>query len=123
MKLVLSALPKTWILDVDGTLVKHNGYLLDGEDELLEGVSEFFENISDNDLVILLTARDEAYVPQLKKLMSKRGLRFDYVITNAPHGERILINDNKPSGLNTAFAINKIRDAKMEIDVEIDQNL
>ena len=34
--LSLSKLPHTWILDLDGTIVKHNGYKLDGKDSLLE---------------------------------------------------------------------------------------
>ncbi len=29
-KLILSTLPKTWIFDLDGTLLRHNGYKLDG---------------------------------------------------------------------------------------------
>ena len=41
MDLVLSALNKTWIIDIDGTLFKHNGYKINRE-ELLEGVSVFF---------------------------------------------------------------------------------
>lgn len=36
--LTLSTLPKTWIFDLDGTLVKHNGYKIDGHDTLLERV-------------------------------------------------------------------------------------
>ena len=34
-RFTLSPLPKTWILDLDGTLVKHNGYKTDGRDSLL----------------------------------------------------------------------------------------
>mgnify|MGYP000473837595 CR=1 FL=1 len=123
MKLVLSPLPKTWIFDVDGTILKHNGYLSDGGDELLNGVREFFDDIPNNDLIILLTARKEKFIPKLKEFLVGKGIRFDYIIGNVPHGERILINDSKPSGLKTAFAINKIRDAKMEIDYTIDLNL
>ena len=48
----LSKLPKTWLIDVDGTLVKHNGYL-EGKDELLDGVIDFFEKIPQQDKVIL----------------------------------------------------------------------
>lgn len=123
MKLVLSPLPKTWIFDVDGTILKHNGYLSDDGDELLNGVREFFDDIPNNDLIILLTARKEKFIPKLKEFLVGKGIRFDYIIGNVPHGERILINDSKPSGLKTAFAINKIRDAKMEIDYTIDLNL
>ena len=43
-KVVLSSLPKTWLIDIDGTIVKHNGHL-NGEDELLSGVLEFFVKI------------------------------------------------------------------------------
>ena len=32
--LILSTLPKTWIFDLDGTLLKHNGYKSDGIDTL-----------------------------------------------------------------------------------------
>ena len=31
-EIVLSSLGHTWILDLDGTLVKHNGYKIDGAD-------------------------------------------------------------------------------------------
>lgn len=44
-KLILSTLPKTWIFDLDGTLVKHNGYKLDGADTLLAGAKEYLESI------------------------------------------------------------------------------
>ena len=39
-KLILSTLPKTWVFDLDGTILKHNGYKLDGEDTLLKGVKD-----------------------------------------------------------------------------------
>ena len=48
-QLNLSTLSKTWIFDLDGTLVKHNGYKLDGMDTLLEGVKEYLENIPRED--------------------------------------------------------------------------
>lgn len=34
--LVLSTLPKTWIFDLDGTLLKYNSYIIDGIDTVLE---------------------------------------------------------------------------------------
>lgn len=39
-RLSLSSLPHTWLIDIDGTLLKHNGYK-EGGDELLEGVLDF----------------------------------------------------------------------------------
>ena len=44
----LSTLGHTWILDLDGTIVKHNGYKIDGQDTLLDGALEFLKNISEN---------------------------------------------------------------------------
>ena len=41
-----------------------------------------------------------------------------------PMGERILINDNKPSGLKCAYAITPERNHGLaEIEFEIDKNL
>ena len=37
-------------------------------------------------------------------------IRYDIIINNAPYGERILVNDMKPSGLITALAFNSSRD-------------
>ena len=40
-----------------------------------------------------------------------------------PFGERILVNYRKPSGLDTAYAVNKDRDEKFEIDYIINEEL
>ena len=40
-----------------------------------------------------------------------------------PMGERILVNDRKPSGLAMAFSINKDRDSKFEINYRINKDL
>ena len=118
-----SPLTKTWILDVDGTIVKHNGYLIDGYDTLLGGVKEFFKTIPDVDKIILLTARKEEYLEDLKKFLKENNLRYDYLLTDMPMGERILVNDRKPSGLDMAFAFNKSRDEKLEIEYKINKEL
>ena len=100
--LEFSPLAKTWVLDVDGTLVKHNGYKIDGYDTLLDGVKEFFETLSPDDKVVLLTARKEEYLPALKDFLAQNNIRYDYLLTDMPMGERILVNDDKPSGLKCA---------------------
>ena len=121
--LELSTLAKTWILDIDGTLVKHNGYKIDGHDTLLDGVKEFFEKISPDDKVVLLTARKEEYLPTLKDFLFSNNIRYDYLLTDMPMGERILVNDRKPSGLDMAFAINKNRDENLDIVYKISEEL
>lgn len=119
----LSSLAHTWILDVDGTIVKHNGYKIDGYDTLLDGVKEFFETLPSDDKVILLTARTSEYLNSLKEFLRVNGIRYDAILTDIPMGERILVNDNKPSGLNCAYAINKNRDSDLYIDYKINGEL
>lgn len=121
-KLKLSGLPKTWLIDLDGTIVRHNGYL-EGEERLLPGVKEFFEKLPKNDVVIILTSRPEVYREDTERFLKQNGLRYDAIIFGLPHGERILINDAKPSGLKTAYAINKDRDGIFNVEYEIDVNL
>ena len=122
-KLEFSPLSKTWILDIDGTLVKHNGYKIDGHDTLLDGVKEFFKKLSSDDKVVLLTARKEEYLPALKDFLAKNNIRYDVLLTDMPMGERILANDRKPSGLDMAFAVNKNRDTKLDISYKINEEL
>ena len=121
-QLTLSTLPKTWLIDIDGTIVKHNGYK-DGRDTLLNGVSEFFAKLPKDDKVILLTARESSQIASLKDFLAKHKIRFDALISDLPFGERILVNDTKPSGLKTAFAINKNRDEDFRIEVERDERV
>ena len=121
--LKLSSLPHTWILDVDGTIVKHNGYKIDGYDTFLPGVKDFFASLPSQDRVILLTARKAEYLPALKEFLTKNQIRYDHIITDVPMGERILVNDNKPSGLKCAYAVNKERDGILNIGWLLDENI
>ena len=121
--LELSTLAKTWILDVDGTLVKHNGYKIDGHDTLLPGVKEFFEKIPFQDKIVLLTARKDECLEDLKNFLQKHRLRYDYILTDMPMGERILINDDKPSGLKCAYAICKERDSELRLDFKLSDDI
>lgn len=106
--LELSTLPKTWLIDVDGTLFVHNGHL-QGEDQLVEGCKQFLDQIPATDTIILLTSRSEAYRHQTECALEKHGIRYDRLLVNLPVGERILVNDIKPLGLKTAIALNVTR--------------
>ena len=121
--LKLSPLAKTWIFDVDGTVVKHNGHKIDGHDTLLEGVKVFFDNLALEDKVILLTARKEHELEELKSFLKNNNIRYDYILSDMPVGERILVNDKKPSGLSTSYAVNKERDEALDIKYVVDKNL
>ena len=119
-ELTLSKLRKTWIFDVDGTLVEHNGYKTGG-DRLLPGVKEFFDSIPAEDFILLLTAREAEAREQTIEFLNREGIRFDAIMFEMPVGERILINDDKPSGLPMSFSLRRVRnqglsDVRLTID-------
>lgn len=110
----LSSLKKTWIFDIDGTLLKHNGYLQDNE-EILNGVKNFFKNnIEKEDFVLLLTARNEKYRKVTEDFLLKNEINYNLIIYGLPCGERIIFNDKKETGLKTAYSINLERDLGLE---------
>ena len=123
LKHKVSALNKTWIFDLDGTIVKHNGYKIDGIDSFLTGAKEFLENIPKEDMIIFLTSRKEEYKKQTIEFLQEYGIRYNQIIFNAPYGERILINDRKLSGLNCSLAVNTQRDEFMKDVFEVDESL
>jgi hypothetical protein len=117
LTLTLSPLAHTWLLDLDGTIVKHNGYKLDGRDTLLDVAMEFLRSIPSGDMVVFITSRTSEYREMTESFLAGQGIRYDHIIYNAPFGERILINDRKPSGLDTAVAVNIVRDGAVDIEI------
>jgi hypothetical protein len=107
--LKLSLLPKTWFIDIDGVILSHNGHLVNKQ-SLIKNIDYFFKQIPNDDLVILITAREKKYKKITEETLKKNRVRFNMIIYGVPVGERILINDQKPGGLKTAIAINTIRD-------------
>lgn len=116
--LILSTLPKTWVLDLDGTILKHNGYKIDGVDTLLPGAKEYLDQIPAEDYILILTSRTDEYRNQTISFLKENGIRYNEILFNIPMGERIVVNDRKPSGLDMAFAINMDRDKFMTVNVE-----
>lgn len=120
---IVSGLGKTWIFDLDGTILKHNGYIIDGEDSFLLGAQEFLQSIDKNDMIIFVTSRKLDMKEKTELFLKSNNIRFDSIIYEAPYGERILVNDRKLSGLQTAIAINTTRDQFMEDRIQIDNSL
>lgn len=118
----LSCLGHTWLIDLDGTIVKHNGYKIDGVDSLLDGAKEFLDSIPEGDKVIFLTSREESFRHQTEEFLKDNQIKYDLIMYDLPYGERILLNDRKESGLETAVATNKRRNSrefpKIYIDTE-----
>ena len=127
-ELRLSPLGHTWILDFDGTLVRHNGYKdgVTNTDQWLPGALEFLHSIPADDYVLILTAREDE--PDVRnrtiEFIRAANVRFNDIKFGMPMGERILINDNKPSGLVCSHAITPNRNQGLnELNLIIDQNL
>lgn len=112
--LVLSTLPKTWVFDLDGTLLKHNGYKIDGVDTILPGALKYLNTIPSEDKIIIFTSRTNEYKQMTLDFLKENGVRYDEILFNMPMGERIIVNDRKPSGLDMSVAINMDRD-KLEL--------
>ena len=120
--LKLSSLPKTWIFDLDGTILVHNGYK-NGGDRILPGVKEFFDKIPETDHILILTARKEEVLESTIEFLKDNGIKYNNILADIPFGERILLNDMKDSGLKTAYAVNLKRDEGLNFSVYVDEDL
>jgi len=104
-------LSHTWFIDLDGTILRHNGYIINKTDTLLTGVKKFFKEIPKKDKIILTTSRSKKNSNKTIRFLKKNKIKFDQIIFDLPYGERILINDIKPKNkLKTAISINVKRD-------------
>lgn len=124
----LSPLGHTWVLDFDGTLVRHNGYKdgVTNTDQWLPGAVDFLKSIPASDYVLILTAREDE--PDIRRrtidFIRDAGVRFNDIKFGMPMGERILINDSKPSGLVCAHAVCPTRNQGFDdFKLTIDENL
>ncbi len=123
MELELSPLGHTWLFDLDGTILKHNGYKTDGKDTILEGVDQLFFDIPEGDMILFVTSRKLEEREQTEQFLRENHIRFDQIVYGLPYGERILVNDKKPSGLPTAIAINTERDCCVKLNIEVNEQL
>ena len=95
----------TWIFDVDGTIAEVNQPPYDN-DKLLPGVKEMWAQIPKDDMIVIMTARPKDIQEKTLKFIRDSGLHYHLAIFGVHHGERIVVNDNKPGGLQTAIAWN-----------------
>lgn len=119
--IALSPLGHTWVLDLDGTILKHNGYKIDGKDSFLDGAREFLCSIPDSDTIVFLTSRTDEYKQLTLDFLREHNVRYNHIIFNIPFGERILVNDDKPSGLHCSVAINLKRDVFDMPEIAVDE--
>jgi len=102
---------KTIFCDIDGVLFKHYGLDLDSRSkeniEILEGVKNQFQKWESNGYnIILVTGRRESERKITKKQLKNALLKYDKLIMGIGGGVRVLINDKKPTGEETAICFN-----------------
>ena len=90
---------------------------------MLPGTDRLFDQIKDGDMVIIVTSRSVQYRELTEKFLSDNHIRYDSIIYEAPYGERILINDRKPSGRDMAFAFNIDRDIACAFEIRENESL
>ena len=119
----LSPLGHTWLFDHDGTIVKHNGWKEPEGDTLLDGARQMLAHLPEGDTIIFLTSRTEEQREMTEGFLKRQGIRYDHILFGLPYGERIVVNDRKPSGLETALAVNTDRDVCWDGDFLVDEGL
>lgn len=114
--------PKTIICDIDGTLTTHEGGVClaakkDKGDftDLLKGTLKQFEEWELKGYkIILITGRKESMRKNTESFLASLGIFYDQLIMGVGGGVRVLINDRKSDGRDTAFAINVDRNEGLE---------
>ena len=89
----------------------------------MPGAREFLDSIPDRDMIIFLTARGAYEKEHTLRFLKENNVRYDHIIFDAGQGERIMINDMKPDGLVTAYAVNTKRDRFCQTEFITDSKL
>ena len=101
---------KRWTIfcDIDGIVFNDAGSLqniLAGGQFVLGGVKEKFHEWRGLDYyIVLTTARPESARAFTTAQLTKEGLYYDQLVMGLPVGPRVVINDEKPDGMKTAYA-------------------
>jgi hypothetical protein len=100
---------KTIFCDIDGTLLYHWRDLHDivtFQPTLLPGVTAKLAEWRDKDYyIVLTTARPEGCRSITQQHLDRHGIFYDQLIMGLPVGPRVVINDKKPNGMITSFAV------------------
>ncbi len=120
-KITLSPLRKSWFIDLDGTVLVHNKDVSKFDDQVIEKSLEFLSSIRE-DFIVFTTSRESKYKTKTEDFLEKNNIKYDAIIYDLPYGERLIINDNKPSGLVTAYSISVERNKGIDLEILVDNN-
>ena len=110
---------KTYICDLDGTLVMHHENINDYPDyaELLpESVETLIRLKNDNCCLVLITGRSKKETSKTLKQLEEKGIIFARCMFDMPIGIRFLVNDYKFENEPKAIAINIKRNAGWKLN-------
>lgn len=115
MKLGKAELPHTFLLDIDGCILKHQGTISRMITELPVATKEAIEAIdhliSKGHIIILTTGRPASCKKQTKKQLRLLGISYHQLVMGVGIGARVIVNDLRPGDDNpTAAAICLTRD-------------
>lgn len=109
---------KTMLLDIDGTLLRHQGDLSAQMTESIPALPGAVEKLNEWNrkgyYIVLVTGRKESMRDITRSQLQKAGLFYDQLVMGLPRGPRILINDNKPDMAETAIAFTIQRNVGIE---------
>lgn len=91
-------------MDIDGCVFEHRGNLfkcITQPPNVLPGViRKINEWIEKDYMIILVTGRKECMRKKTEEDLLRNGIVYDKLVMGLPRGERVLINDSKPSEPN-----------------------
>ena len=112
--------PTTYILDIDGTLLRHHedGSCTQWDPEravLLDGWREWFDDREKESAVtVLITSRPETLRDETEVVLRLLGLFWHALVMGVTSGDRVLVNDKKPGGEYRTCAVELPRTAGPE---------
>jgi hypothetical protein len=112
--------PSTIFLDIDGCILFHLGKISKitqhyDTQQILSGVLEKLDEWEAKGYrIVLTTGRPESLREITEQTLTRHGIFFNKLIMDLGGGKRYLINDRKPSGTDTAFAINLDRNVGLK---------
>ena len=101
----------TVFCDIDGTLIDHDSPIESFKSEYkMKLLSNTLQKLLEWDQkgynIILTTGRKESLRNITETQLSKVGIFYDQLIMGIGGGARYIINDRKPDGTDTSYAIN-----------------
>lgn len=116
-------MPKTIICDIDGTICQyHNPSEILSPNHLVtllpDVIEKFVEWNKKGYKILLITGRKESLREITTKQLAGVGIFYDQLIMGIGGGGRVLINDKKPNGDDTAKCYNLDRDCGLSSVIE-----